>query len=103
MRRSRLEERDLRSLDRRGLRSIFTPLDPNERHSSRPAPYLRGALFSRGEPRWRDGVGLLMFPLLALLITVELWAGVPQLLGWLGVLGFLVLFTVAALLIDRRP
>lgn len=28
---ARLEERDLRSLDRRSMYSIFAPLDPNER------------------------------------------------------------------------
>ena len=107
MSRRKLQERDLRSLDRPGLQSIFSPLDPNARPARREAKrYLAGQMFTsaftREEPRWRDGIGLLFLPILAVLISVLLWVGVPQLIAWLVVLAYLVAFSAAALVVYRK-
>lgn len=102
----RLEDRDLRSLDRPGLRNIFGPLDPSEKPASSPP---RRWYYSRGfndTPTPKDVLGyllvLLMFPMLLALILVGLWLAVPQLVAWLLVLGFIVVYTVGIVVINRR-
>ena len=97
----RLEARDLRSLDRASMRSIFRPLDPNDKPSpGSPRRYYDPALTPK------DAIGsllfLLMFPLLLALVSVELLLAVPQLVAWLSVLGFIVIYTAGSVLIIRR-
>lgn len=91
----RLEDRDLRSLDRPGLRSIFRPLDPNEKPASGPRGIWLG-------PPIGNVLLVLMFPLLLALVSVELWLAVPQLVAWLSVLAFIGLYVTGIVLITRR-
>jgi hypothetical protein len=106
------EAKDLRSLDGPGLRAIFRPLDPNEKPSPRQpgrnlSIFMFTFPFTRDEPTWKDAFGLLLFlllfPMLLALISVDLWLGVPQLVAWLSVLGFVVAYTAGAVLINRKP
>jgi len=108
MARRRVEQRDLRSLDRPGLRSIFTPLDPAEppaRGQTRDYRTMQmfTSAFTRDDPSWKDGLGLLFLPILVALISLLLWTGLPQLFDWLAVLAYLVAFTAAALYLYRKP
>jgi hypothetical protein len=88
MGRKALRLRDLRSLDRRSMYSIFAPLDPNERLP-------REMLLEARRYRWLQRstlvwAGALLY-LPALMLAVVL-------LSWMGV-GGMVTFAVAALML----
>ena len=93
--RRRVEERDLRSLDRPGLRSTFGLLDPNEPpFAERPdatvgwadAGWARFKTLTLGwdEPKWKQALGYLFLPLLLALILLVSWFEIPALLVWLA-------------------
>ncbi len=65
----RLEERDLRSLDRRSMYSIFAPLDPNERL---PRELLMEARRYRSLGR-RELAGALWLPAVWAILSVGGW------------------------------
>lgn len=112
MARKRLEERDLRSLERRGLFSIFRPLDPKERaaQDARPGPpksllALPTFIFTtsgREMPWWLGAFGLLLFPALLILISVGLWLQLPALAIWLSVAALFAAYVLSAVLINLR-
>ena len=69
----RQTERDLRSLDRRSMYSIFAPLDPDERlprelllEASSFHPY-------RGDAPWRRLASLLWIPALFAILALLAW------------------------------
>lgn len=51
---------------------------------------------------WGRNLGLLWVPGVVILITIELWLGVPQVAGWISMIGLLVAFLLVARWIDRR-
>ena len=65
----RMQERDLRSLERRSMYSIFAPLDPSERL---PRELLLEAKRQRSVGR-RELAGALWIPGLVLVITIAAW------------------------------
>ena len=95
----RLQERDLRSLERRSMYSIFAPLDPNE---PLPRELLLEAKRHRAVGR-RELAGALWLPAILLVMTAGAWkelsAGVA--LGALGLV-FAGLW-VLALSGERKP
>ena len=94
MPRRRLEERDLRSLERRSMYSIFRALDPNERPLKSRGPVYEGT--------WKLALGLLWAPALLALVQLELFLQLPQTVGWLVVVAFCFSYVVAALVALRR-
>jgi hypothetical protein len=50
---------------------------------------------------WRDRLVWLWVPAMILLITIEDWLHVPQLVGWLSIGALFVVFLVVAWLTDR--
>lgn len=52
--------------------------------------------------RWGRTLGLLWVPAVIVLITVEDWLGVPQVAGWISLVGLTVGFVLIGLLLDRR-
>ena len=64
-----MQERDLRSLDRKSMYSIFRPLDPNEQL---PRELLQEAKRHRSVGR-RELAGALWLPALALVMTIGAW------------------------------
>lgn len=101
------EAKDLRSLDGVGLRPIFRPLDPNEKPSPRRNVSIFTMRFPFTQPIWRNAGGpwfvLLLFPALLALVSIYMWLGVSQLVAWLSVFGFIVIFTAVAVWIDPKP
>jgi|SRR5579872_3058702 len=96
MGRRKLEERNLRSLDRQGLRSIFRPLDPGADTLPRvPRTWHMWSGWdppsnpdeSPDEPRWKAAIALLFLPAVVVLIEVMSRLAIPQLIAWLAVLG----------------
>ncbi|HKC19583.1 MAG TPA: hypothetical protein VKE27_08115 [Candidatus Dormibacteraeota bacterium] len=53
-------------------------------------------------PRNIRAFGLLWIPAVILLLTVELWAGVPQVVDWISVAVLLVVFLLFGRWLDRR-
>lgn len=94
MPRRRLEERDLRSLERRSMYSIFRALDPNER-PLKSRPYLP-------EFSWKFAFALLWFPALLALVQLELFLPLPQAVGWLVVVAFCFAYLVAMVAVLRK-
>ncbi len=82
-----LEERDLRSLERRSMYSIFAPLDPNERL---PRELLLEGRRYRGIGR-RELAGALWLPTLWVILAFGGWVTSDVLL----VLGFVAIAYVA--------
>jgi hypothetical protein len=78
------EERDLRSLDRRSMYSIFAPLDANERL---PRELILEAKRHKTLGR-RELAGALWLPALFLIIALISWAHVSSLEAF-GVVGLL--------------
>jgi hypothetical protein len=78
------EERDLRSLDRRGMYSIFAPLDVNERL---PRELILEAKRHKTLGR-RELAGALWLPALFLIIALISWARVSSLEAF-GLVGLL--------------
>lgn len=74
-----------------------------EDQASRPAPEeAQGPsmlAFTRG---WGRTLGCFWLPGIALLITVEDWLHVPQVAGWLSLVGLLVVFLAIWWWLDRR-
>jgi hypothetical protein len=64
-----MQERDLRSLERRSMYSIFAPLDPNERL---PRELLLEAKRQRSVGR-RELAGALWIPGLVVVMTIAAW------------------------------
>lgn len=75
---ARLEERDLRSLERPSMYSIFAPLDADERLTREQ---LMEAKRHRPLGR-RELAGVLWLPALVVLLTLEGWAGVSGFVGF---------------------
>ncbi len=93
----RLEERDLRSLDRRSMYSIFAPLDPNERL---PRELLMEARRYRSLGR-RELAGALWLPAVWAILSVGGWI-TGDLLVVLGVIALVyAAFWLFALAGDR--
>ena len=93
------EERELRSLDRRSMYSIFAPLDANERL---PRELILEAKRHRSLGR-RELAGALWLPALFLIIALISWARVSSLEAF-GVVGLLYAgFWAFVLFGDRAP
>ena len=77
--------------------------DANPPPSGRPPERteLRYAWRYREDNVWRDRLVWLWLPGLAVLITIEDWLHVPQLIGWLSLGGFFLVFLLVAWLTDR--
>jgi pilus assembly protein TadC len=92
--RKRLEERDLRSLERRTLFSIFRPLDASERAAQdeppRPPEPLLALPF------------LLLFPALLIVISVGLWLQLPAVAIWLSIVALFAACVLGTVLINPR-
>jgi hypothetical protein len=110
--RKRLEERDLRSLERRRLFSIFRPLNASERaaQDERPKPSrsllaLPTFIFTtsgREMPWWLGVFGLLLFPALLIAISAGLWLQLPALAIWLSIVALFAAYMVGAVVINLR-
>jgi hypothetical protein len=104
MARQRREERDLRSLERPSMYSIFHALNPNERPFKNP---LRSPWSSFGQPLvdevpWKYALALAWLPPLLALVQIELWLQIPQTTGWLLVVAFFIVYAVAVVLVLRK-
>jgi hypothetical protein len=91
------EERELRSLDRRSMYSIFAPLDANERL---PRELLLEARRHRSLGR-RELAGALWLPALFLIIALIAWARVSSLEAF-GAVGLLYAGFWAFVLVGER-
>jgi hypothetical protein len=91
MSRKPLRESDLRSLERKSMYSIFSPLDPNERL---PREMVEKSKRHREVGR-RELVGLMWLPVVFVLLTIFGWTGASALVALLAsivVLGALFFF-----------
>lgn len=50
---------------------------------------------------WRDRLGCLYLPAMVVLITVEDWLHVPQVAGWISLVGLFAFFMLIARIGDR--
>ena len=104
----RKEERDLRSLDRKRMESIFKPLDADE------PPAGGGSGFSRrnvltgplapalDDPAWKTLLSWLWLPALAVFLTLVVWLRIPPVAGWLLVIAFAIGYCALAWFAYRR-
>ena len=51
---------------------------------------------------WGRSAGLLWVPAVIVLVTVELWLGVPQVAGWISLIGLFAAIMLLNFWIDRR-
>jgi len=103
----RREERDLRSLERKRMFSIFGPLDDG--------PPAGGATGFNGrnvvtgpfapdldDPLWKTLLTWLWLPALVGFLTLEIWIGIPGVIAWLLAIGFGVVYGTVGWLAYRR-
>jgi hypothetical protein len=106
-RRRRLEERELRSLERRSMQSIFPPLDPSEtppreRDFTRRNVLVGPMAPGLDDPMWKTLISWLWLPALIVFLTVVTWLQLPPVLGWMLVIAFCVAYAAFAWLAYRR-
>jgi hypothetical protein len=51
---------------------------------------------------WGRTLGLLWIPAIIVLVTVELWLGLPQVAGWISLVGLFVVFLLVQFWLDRK-
>ena len=93
MSRRRREERDLRSLDRRSMFSIFGPVD--DQPPAEGGTGFKGRNVVTGpfapdldDPLWKTLLTWLWLPALVLFLTVVVWLGIPPVAAWVLVIAF---------------
>jgi hypothetical protein len=90
-------ERDLRSLDRKSMYSIFPPLDDKEPALGDDGFKARNNMTSAfapdmDDPMWKTLLTWLWVPALIVFLSLEEWLSLPQLTAWLLAIGFMVLY-----------
>jgi hypothetical protein len=105
--RKRREERDLRSLDRERMHSIFGPVDDQppaaggtgfEGRNTITGPFTPDL----DDPLWKTLLTWVWLPALVLFLTLEIWVGIPQVAAWLIAIGFTVGYGVLGWVAYRK-
>ncbi len=108
MGRKRREERDLRSLDRERMLSIFGPLDENQPAAGGETGF-KGRNVITGpfapaldDPLWKTLLTWVWLPALVAFLSVEIWLGIPGVIAWLIAIGFTLVYGVFGWIAYRR-